>query len=176
MSQASHPRGQKGHNKWALDFLETKRKGDRGSRELSNPPGFMAHPPKEDESTGSGDSNLVAKMGWSIALGPWKQLPLNLLVLWMAGNTISLFPIMMVGMMFVRPVQTLFSYKDVFDRLRGDQAVLQKVVFILANLVGIALAVYKFNSMGLLPTSQSDWLEFMEARENLELSGGGFTL
>ena len=51
-------------------------------------------------------------MGWSIALGPWKQLPLNLLVLWMAGNTISLFPIMMVGMMFVRPVQTLFSYKD----------------------------------------------------------------
>ena len=30
----------------------------------------------------------------------------------MAGNTISLFPIMMVGMMFVRPVQSIFSYKD----------------------------------------------------------------
>ena len=57
------------------------------------------------------------------------------------------------------------SRAAVFDRLRGDQAVLQKVVFILANFVGIALAVYKFNSMGLLPTSQSDWLEFMEARE-----------
>ena len=57
------------------------------------------------------------------------------------------------------------SRAAVFDRLRGDQAVLQKVVFILANLVGIALAIYKFNSMGLLPTSQSDWLEFMEARE-----------
>ena len=52
------------------------------------------------------------QLGWSIALGPWKQLPLNLFVLWMAGNTISLFPIMMVGMMFVRPVQSLFSYKD----------------------------------------------------------------
>ncbi len=51
-------------------------------------------------------------MGWTIALGPWKQLPLNLLVLWMAGNSISLFPIMMVGMMFYRPVQSLFSYKD----------------------------------------------------------------
>ncbi len=51
-------------------------------------------------------------MGWSIALGPWKQLPLNLLVLWMAGNTISLFPIMMVGMMLVRPVQAIFNCKE----------------------------------------------------------------
>ena len=41
---------------------------------------------------------------------------------------------------------------------------LQKMVYILANLVGIGLAVWKFNSMGLLPTSQSDWLEFMDAR------------
>lgn len=51
-------------------------------------------------------------MGWTIALGPWKQLPLNLFVLWMAGNTISLFPIMMVGMMLVRPVQAIFSFKE----------------------------------------------------------------
>ena len=51
-------------------------------------------------------------MGWSVALGPWKQLPLNLLVLWMAGNTISLFPIMMVGMMLVRPVQAIFNCKE----------------------------------------------------------------
>ena len=51
-------------------------------------------------------------MGWSIALGPWKQLPLNLLVLWMAGNTISLFPIMMVGMMLVRPIQAIFGCKE----------------------------------------------------------------
>lgn len=111
----------------------------------------------------------------------------------MAGNSISLFPIMMVGMMFVRPVQTLFGYKEgkkeildntcssipslslsyyitmfcdaVFSRLTGDQAVLQKMVYVLANLLGIALAVYKCNSMGLLPTAQSDWLEFMAARQ-----------
>lgn len=52
------------------------------------------------------------QMGWSIALGPWKQLPLNLLVLWMAGNSISIFPIMMVGMMLVRPVQAIFNCKE----------------------------------------------------------------
>ena len=55
---------------------------------------------------------VSTQMGWSIALGPWKQLPLNLLVLWMAGNTLSLFPIMMVGMMLVRPVQAIFNCKE----------------------------------------------------------------
>lgn len=52
-----------------------------------------------------------------------------------------------------------------FKKLSGDQAVLQMAVYLLANLVGIGLGVYKVNTMGLLPTSQSDWLEFMVARE-----------
>lgn len=53
----------------------------------------------------------------------------------------------------------------VFKKLSGDQAILQMAVYLLANLVGIGLGVYKVNAMGLLPTSQSDWLEFMVVRE-----------
>ena len=53
----------------------------------------------------------------------------------------------------------------VFKKLSGDQAVLQMAVYLLANLVGIGLGLYKVNAMGLLPTSQSDWLEFMVVRE-----------
>lgn len=85
----------------------------------------------------------------------------------------------------------------VFRKLRGDQAILQKLTFVLANMVGIGLAVWKFNRMGLLPTSPADWLEFIEARQvsltsqitymkrfkvspflcqNLEVSGGGMVL
>ena len=41
------------------------------------------------------------------------------------------------------------------------------MVYVLANLVVIGLAVYKCNAMGLLPTAQSDWLEFMAARKVL---------
>ena len=55
---------------------------------------------------------LSLQLGWSIALGPWKQLPLNMFVLWMAGNSISLFPIMMVVMMLMRPAQAVFNYKE----------------------------------------------------------------
>lgn len=48
-------------------------------------------------------SHLVYKRSWEIALGPIKQLPMNLFIMYMAGNSISIFPIMMVGMFAVRP-------------------------------------------------------------------------
>ena len=53
----------------------------------------------------------------------------------------------------------------VFVKLSGDQAVLQIMVYLLANVVGICLGLYKVNAMGLLPTHQSDWLEFMLVRD-----------
>ena len=52
----------------------------------------------------------------------------------------------------------------VFQKLSGEQAVLQKLTWLLANLVGLGLALCKFHAMGLLPTSPSDWPQFMEAR------------
>ena len=64
------------------------------------------------ETAESSDSTIVTKQGWGIALGPWKQLPMNLFLMFMAGNSISLFPIMMVGMMAYRPVQALISYRE----------------------------------------------------------------
>jgi len=53
----------------------------------------------------------------------------------------------------------------VFVKLSGDQAVLQMIVYLIANIVGICLGVYKVNAMGLLPSHQSDWLEFMDVRD-----------
>ena len=53
----------------------------------------------------------------------------------------------------------------VFQKLRGDQALFQKAVYLLGNVMAVGLGLYKVNSMGLLPTAQSDWLEFMEDRQ-----------
>ena len=51
----------------------------------------------------------IFQRSWDIALGPIKQIPMNLFIMWMAGNTISIFPIMMVGMMFIRPIQAIIA-------------------------------------------------------------------
>ncbi|XP_078058859.1 ER membrane protein complex subunit 4-like [Mustelus asterias] len=42
-------------------------------------------------------------------LGPIETLPMNLFIMYMAGNTISILPIMMVCMMAWRPIQALMS-------------------------------------------------------------------
>lgn len=44
----------------------------------------------------------------------------------------------------------------------SSQQWLQGLVYLIGNLLGSALAIYKCQSMGLLPTHSSDWLAFIE--------------
>ena len=55
---------------------------------------------------------IYLQKSWDIALAPVKQIPMNLFIMWMSGNTISIFPIMMVAMMFFRPIPALFNYSQ----------------------------------------------------------------
>lgn len=62
-----------------------------------------------------------------------------------------------------------------FKVIEGTNAIGQKFVFGLGQIVNIMLALYKCQSMGLLPTHASDWLAFVEPQTRVEYSGGGFS-
>ena len=87
-------------SRWQLDF--SSRSGQ--SAELPSPPGFSAGGAALVHAEGSreADPNLKIKRSWDLALGPFKQVPMNLFIMYMSGNSISIFPIMMVVMMMVR--------------------------------------------------------------------------
>ncbi|OON19167.1 hypothetical protein X801_04970, partial [Opisthorchis viverrini] len=152
--------------KWAIDFSGNRSKSSgqsSGSAALSelHPPGYVdrsfpAGPVKDS------DSQLVVQRSWNIALGPLRQIPMNLFIMWICGNSISIFPLMSVIMLFHRPIQALLSCQSTFSLIEGDQAPLQCAVYVLGNLVTIGLAMYKCHTMGLLPTYSSDWLAFVE--------------
>lgn len=169
--------------------------------EIPSPPGYtptgsLFH---NVEYMRESDSNhLIIKKSWDLALGPLKQVPMNLFIMYMAGSSISIFPIMMVGMLIIRPVKALFTLqqskyfnstkintkiycnltcrfpRSAFKVIEGTHAFGQKFVYFLGQLVNIALALYKCQSMGLLPTHASDWLAFVEPQTRVEYSGGGF--
>ncbi|NXQ95603.1 EMC4 protein, partial [Sagittarius serpentarius] len=80
-----------------------------------------------------------------------------LFIMYMAGNTISIFPAMMVCMMGWRPLQALMS----LSASDSSRRALQGLVFLVGNGLGLALALYKCQAMGLLPTRPSDWLAFV---------------
>ncbi|KAI7697787.1 ER membrane protein complex subunit 4 [Sarcoptes scabiei] len=100
---------------------------------------------------------------------------MNLFIMYMAGNSISILPIMMVGMLFLGPIKAIFSFNKTFKLIEGSQAIMQKLIYLIGNLIGIALALYKCKSMGLLPTHPSDWLDFVEPPKRIEFSGGGIS-
>lgn len=121
-------------------------------------------------------SHLIKKKSWEVALAPLKQVPMNLFIMYMAGNSISIFPIMMVGMLFMRPIQALFSINSTFKMVEDSSAAAQKLVYLLGNFINIGLALYKCQSMGFLPTHSSDWLAFVEPQARQEYLGGGAML
>ncbi|XP_055591422.1 ER membrane protein complex subunit 4 [Uranotaenia lowii] len=127
--------------KWQLDFASKS----RNSSDLPSPPGFnlSAGQLHSEVARDNDQSHLILKKSWDIALGPLKQFPMNLLIMYMSGNSISIFPIMMVVMMFIRPIKAMLSTGATFKVIEGVQATGQKFVYFLGNLVNIGLALYK---------------------------------
>lgn len=144
---------------------------------LASPPGYYPNLKQiHGEVNPRRDMGLIVKKSWDIALQPLKQVPMNLFFMYMAGNSISIIPIMMVSMLLIRPVKALMSIRSKFATIEGSQAILQKIVYFIGNLASLALALYKCQSMGLLPTHSSDWLDFLENPIRVEYASGGFNL
>lgn len=98
---------------------------------------------------------LKIKKSWELALAPAKALPMNAIMMYMSGNSLQIFSIMMVFMLFKTPVQGLLQTNSVFTRFEteGTRKTLWmvKAMYVFMNLVALGLGVWKVNSMGLLP-------------------------
>ncbi|KAF2365169.1 Protein of unknown function DUF1077 TMEM85 [Trinorchestia longiramus] len=162
--------------RWGIELGGGGRK-ERVSDALPSPPAYNPNMQICTEPQRSPDSQkLVVKKAWDVALGPIKGVPMNMFLLYMSGNSISIFPIMMVGMMLMRPSKALWATNATFSSFEGTQAILQKVTYMLGNLAQIGLALYKCQALGLLPTHASDWLAFQEPAMQMEFVHGGLGL
>ncbi|XP_066147160.1 ER membrane protein complex subunit 4 [Euwallacea fornicatus] len=161
--------------KWSLENIKTR---TISSEPLAAPPAYSssAISTTSEVSKKTDVSRLITKKSWDLALAPIKQVPMNLFISYMAGNSISIFPIMMVGMLLMRPIQAIWATKSTFKIMETSSAILQMIVYIFGNLLNMGLALYKCHSMGLLPTHASDWLAFVEPPLRNEYLGGGVIL
>lgn len=83
--------------------------------------------------------------------------------MYMSGNSLQIFSIMMVGMLFKGPIQGLINTNAAFAKYDGPSTKARlvgvKAVYVLMQLVLLALGIWKVNAMGLLPyVSQDFWL------------------
>ncbi|KHJ90837.1 Carbamoyl-phosphate synthase L chain, ATP binding domain protein [Oesophagostomum dentatum] len=112
----------------------------------------------DSEQASEQQEHLAKKRAWDVAMAPAKSLPMNMFMMYMAGRSVSIFPIMMVGMMLWRPAKALFAVNATFKPLEDQNTgnlIVHKIIFILGNLGAIALAIYKAFHIGPPAASQS---------------------
>jgi hypothetical protein len=95
------------------------------------------------------------KKAWEIAIAPSKQIPMNAIMMYMSGNSLQIFSIMMVMMLFKGPIQGLINTNAAFAKYDTESTHSRllgvKVVYMLMQLLLLALGIWKVNAMGLLP-------------------------
>ncbi|PNP45844.1 hypothetical protein TGAMA5MH_02584 [Trichoderma gamsii] len=164
-----------------LDFPPVAKSKVNG---IIDPPGFSTAPssapkkgkdvktqPRKPPSAEERDT-LKVKKAWEVALAPVKGLPMTAIMMYMSGNSLQIFSIMMVFMAFKNPIVGLMSTNQAFERFQTDsnsgQILQTKLVYVAMQFLALAVGVWKINSMGLLPTTRSDWMMWESLREPVE--------
>jgi hypothetical protein len=158
-------------------------KGDEKGGEVLKKVGYFADNDTPVTMLGSGSETanldnrkkLMIKMSWAIAMGPGKQIPMMFFMMWMTGNGLHLFSIMMTGMALMQPIRSLLAINTAFAniKLSGREINLtqQKLVYIVCVCGGLCVGAWKLNKMGLLPLTSADWVTLVPVREPVEFSG-----
>ncbi|KAK2737363.1 ER membrane protein complex subunit 4 [Myotisia sp. PD_48] len=199
---------------WAIDMNSPVRSRPAKSATIVDPPGYSAPKPaskptsKQQRSqqststaparTSSETEALKLKKAWEVALAPSKQIPMNAIMMYMSGNSLQIFSIMMVFMLFKGPIQGIISTNLAFAKFESEgtrgKMIGVKLVYVLMQFALLAMGIYKVNAMGLLPyespnleasltfsskvtdffhfslsrTTRSDWLAWEPERLSLE--------
>ncbi|ESR63496.1 hypothetical protein CICLE_v10009603mg [Citrus x clementina] len=149
--------------RWAVDFTDNST--TPSTRDIADPPGFSRASQDQDDSTLSrqkkdAEANWKSQKAWEVAQAPFKNLMMMGFMMWMAGSTVHLFSIGITFSALWQPISALQGVGKVFEPYKDSKVDLlgPKLLFIALNLGGLALGVWKLNTLGLLPTHASDWV------------------
>lgn len=116
---------------------------------------------------------LKIKKAWEIATGPAKNIPMNLIMSYMTGNSLQMIPIMMTLMLLWNPLKSIFTETNsAFSGLKTEknaqEILAPQAVFVLCQLANMGVGLWKLNKMGLIPNGEADWLAWKTASQVIE--------
>jgi hypothetical protein len=127
----------------------------------------------EESSIITADAQQAAKQRqvMATAYAPGKNLLSTGFMLWMSGSSIQLFSIMAVGMALMNPIKALATTNEAFKHFEGIDTKLPKLIFVALQILSLGVALYKMQSMGLLPATSADWTSFIPNKNFMERAG-----
>eukprot|EP00754_Rhynchopus_humris_P001147 Rhum_TRINITY_DN10717_c0_g1::Rhum_TRINITY_DN10717_c0_g1_i1::g.39840::m.39840 len=122
---------------------------------------------KERPLTQHEATEIKKKKIWEVATSPRKNMMMMIFMMWMAGNELSIFPIMITGQALYNPISSIIDTHKTFSNLvdtQGDKELEEeisrgKMAFIAHQFVFLALGLVKCYYLGLVPTSAIDWID-----------------
>lgn len=176
------PRGTTTVRRWEVDV-----QADGRGPSAVVPPGFvrdaasLAEADDEDDSAGQRLKNnaLVEKQAWAMSTSQLQGIGMNAFMMYMVGNQLSLWTILMVGYATVKGVKGVLSAGSTFDKLPkapGMDLTLPKLAYFGTQLLQLGVVVYKIGTMGLLPLTSADWVSLLPLRSAVEVSAGAIPI
>ena len=116
-----------------------------------------------DETDAAGQLERQTNKIKSIQISPVKNIFMTAFMMWMAGNEIHIFSIMITGMAIYQPLQGLMQVGSIFKIFEGKKeletaVLIGKVLYTLSSLAALCAGLLKLSYMGLLPTATVDWI------------------
>lgn len=118
-------------------------------------------------------NSLKSKKIWELAIGPAKSIPMNLFMSYMTGNSLQIIPVTMTLMLLWNPIKAIFNdtnliFKKLITKNNNIEIIQAKLIFIICQLLNMAIGVYKLYKMGLIPHQEADWLAWKEPKQFIE--------
>jgi hypothetical protein len=148
--------------KWAIDFNNQLTSGAN----IGAP--SAAHGGANRVAASKSDTGeLKMKKAWEAAKAPGKGIFMTAFMMWMAGSGVNIFTMMFVMYAMINPLKAIFGTNAVFEKFAGAKGSLlqPKLLYIAMNLASLGVAVYKCASLGLLPTTPSDWIALLPVKQ-----------
>ena len=95
---------------------------------------------------------------------PVSSLHMMALMLWLSGNDIHIFSIMITGSAIWSPISSMLNVGQTFQPFENDDELKDdfwrcKLVYLAMCFVALLVGLAKLHFMGLLPTAAADWLD-----------------
>ncbi|KAK4055030.1 hypothetical protein OIO90_003371 [Microbotryomycetes sp. JL221] len=172
-------------SRWTLDYVSL---APRQSA-VQDPPGYVAQPTRAATPSTTSTKNVTAvdprnldslrqQKAWEVALAPAKNVPMQAFMMYMTGGGVQIFSMMSVWFLLKQAVGGAINVNKAFAPFEKTAKASssasstaasvnvvrsftnQKLVFVVCQIGLLMVGLWKLNSMGLLPTHESDWLAF----------------
>mmetsp|Transcript_9703 Transcript_9703/g.18217 ORF Transcript_9703/g.18217 Transcript_9703/m.18217 type:complete len:204 (-) Transcript_9703:207-818(-) len=111
-----------------------------------------------------------AAMG--LATSPGKSVLMNAFMMYMSGSNLNMWSISVTSMSIISPIRAILGVNSQFSKFEDPSGKVDlqmpKLIFIVLNLLWLAVGLYKMSKMRLLPTTSADWSGRIVWKELLE--------